>query len=227
MRHPSAGLQRPWPQSLHSPSLGMRPSPIAAVTLGEYEIALRTWETSERMVLIESTEEDHLKTLFFFEIQGDLCKRAMMIGALRGLIGSFCLYKCDIEEMTGAIRRELDGFDKDNAAKTDTSFLILRIDSQKMTYCGVSWPQPFLPKTRLEDLNAESKKESKGTIDLKAGEVCYLIPTMKRAVCGENSMFFNELLESIRHPSRETALKLIESNTNVFFCAPVACIKKR
>jgi len=223
--------------------MGIKPPLTATTSIGEYEIALQTHEAPERMILIESTEEDDLKTFFLFEIQGDLFKRAVTVGILRGLIGSFCLFRSDIEAMGHAIQNEFESLIDHGDMKAINSFIILQIDSWNgISYCSESWPKPLFPHARLDDLIAGSNSLErsgleKGVIELRAQEACYLIPGMKNHDNHDFSSLLNRMLQTICQPSVESPLKLLEIasddlNRNltaeeVFSLLPRACIKNR
>lgn len=220
----------------------MKPPQTATTSVGDYEIALQTLETQERMILIESTEEDHLKNFFFFDIRGDLINRAVKVGILRGLIGSLCLVRSDIMAMGHAIQDEFKSLNDHDEMKAIDSFIILQIDfNNRISYCSESWLPPILPDARLDDLIAglNSMKRrglDKGVIELRAEEACYLIPTMINHDHREISSSLSQMLELIRQTSEDSPLKLMKiasralnkkmSIEGVFPFLPTACIKR-
>jgi hypothetical protein len=222
--------------------MGMKSPQTATTSLGDYEIALQTLETQERMILIESTEEDHLKNFFFFDIRGDLLDRAVKVGILRGLIGSLCLVQSDIEAMGHAIQDEFKGLIDYDDTKAIDSFIILQIDSKKgISYCSESWLPPILPRDSLDDLlsgwnSMERRGLERGVIELRVEEACYLIPIMKNCDHREYSSSLNQMLDLIGHPSEESPLKLMEiassalnkkmTNEGTFSFLPTACVKR-
>lgn len=212
-------------------------SPQTATTsFGHWEVALQTIEDPERMILIESTESGkNQKNFFFFEIHGQLAERAGMVGLLRGLIGSFCLYPISIFEMKKAILQEMKTLFEDNACPL-TAFMLMRIDSEstKMSMAVQNFP---LPISLFTPSNPARKDLENEQIDLEAGpeEPFIIFPSISKNDSDLQNFFRDPKINSSFDRSVSALAFLLELNRTMngyrhFFqeisFKPLACIRR-